>query len=63
MALMKDETRNANDSDFEIGIEEAWKAEVRRRVAEMDRGEERSIPWKEACSILEEASRRGLHND
>ena len=30
----------------EVGVEEAWREEIRRRVAEIDAGEVELVPWE-----------------
>lgn len=42
-------------SKFDPGVEEAWKLEVERRLAAIDRGEEVSVPWEQVKKDL------GLH--
>ena len=34
------------DSEVEVGVEEAWRAEIERRAAELDAGTVQSIPWE-----------------
>ena len=36
----------------EEGVEEAWLAEIERRMAELDSGSVQSIPWEELRSRL-----------
>ena len=36
------------DSDVEEGAEEAWAAELNRRVRELDEGTVTTVPWSEA---------------
>ena len=40
------------DGEPEDGIEEAWAQEVERRVAEVESGALRTIPWSEARQAL-----------
>jgi putative addiction module component (TIGR02574 family) len=40
------------DDEPEDGIEEAWAQEVERRVAEVESGAVRTIPWSEARQVL-----------
>jgi putative addiction module component (TIGR02574 family) len=35
------------DSDSEEGAEDAWRAEVERRIAELDSGAVEVVPWEE----------------
>ena len=37
----------ALDSDTEEGVEDAWRVEIERRVAELDSGSVETIPWEE----------------
>ncbi len=39
------------------GWEEAWAAEIRRRVAQLDSGDVNTIPWEEARARLLERKR------
>lgn len=34
------------------GVEEAWKVEVERRIAAIDRGEESAVPWEQVREDL-----------
>ena len=40
------------DDEPEDGIEEAWAQEVERRVAEVESGAVKTIPWSEARQVL-----------
>jgi putative addiction module component (TIGR02574 family) len=40
------------EPESESGVEEAWIAEVERRVAELDSGAVKTIPWDELRSKL-----------
>lgn len=40
------------EAGFEPGAEEAWVAEVERRVAELDSGVVKTIPWDELRTKL-----------
>jgi len=40
------------DADSEKGSEDAWRAEVERRVAELDSGAVDTIPWEELRARL-----------
>jgi putative addiction module component (TIGR02574 family) len=40
------------DADTEEGSEEAWRAEVERRIAELDAGAVETIPWEELRARL-----------
>jgi len=35
------------DGEPEDGVEAAWAAEVERRIADVDRGEARLLPWEQ----------------
>lgn len=35
------------DPEMDDDVEAAWEAEIERRVAELERGEVKSIPWEE----------------
>jgi putative addiction module component (TIGR02574 family) len=39
-------------SEVEQEVDEAWRVELKSRVAELERGEGRSIPWSEARRML-----------
>ena len=40
------------ETEPEEGVEEAWAAEIDRRIAQLDAGEVTSIPWEEVRSRL-----------
>jgi putative addiction module component (TIGR02574 family) len=40
------------DADTEEGSEEAWRAEVERRIAELDAGTVDTVPWEELRARL-----------
>jgi putative addiction module component (TIGR02574 family) len=40
------------EPESESGVEEAWIAEVERRIAELDSGAVKTIPWDELRSKL-----------
>jgi len=40
------------DADTEEGSEEAWRAEVERRIAELDAGTVETVPWEELRARL-----------
>jgi putative addiction module component (TIGR02574 family) len=40
------------DPQFEEGATEAWDAEIARRIAELDGGKVKTIPWSEARRII-----------
>ena len=42
----------ALDADTEEGVEDAWRAEIERRVAELDSGSVETIPWEEIRARL-----------
>ena len=39
---------NSLDEETEEGVEEAWRMEIKRRIAELDEGSVTPIPWPEA---------------
>ena len=43
---------DALDADTEEGSEEAWRAEVERRIAELDAGAVETVPWEELRARL-----------
>jgi putative addiction module component (TIGR02574 family) len=45
------------DADTELGVEEAWRAEIERRAGELESGAVRAIPWEEVKARLMRASR------
>ncbi len=42
----------AFDADMEEGVEEAWRVEIERRMAELDSGAVANIPWEEVRARL-----------
>ena len=40
------------DGEADTGVDEAWRVEIERRIAEIDRGEVRSIPGDEVFARL-----------
>lgn len=40
------------DSDIAPGWEEAWAKEIDHRLGQLDRGEVKCIPWKEAREMI-----------
>jgi putative addiction module component (TIGR02574 family) len=40
------------DAESEEGSEEAWRAEVERRIAELDAGAVETVPWEELRARL-----------
>jgi putative addiction module component (TIGR02574 family) len=45
------------DNEFEKDVEAAWKAEIERRVAELDAGVVETIPWDIVRDRLRQRSR------
>lgn len=43
---------DALDDETEDGVEDAWRAEVERRMAELDSGSVEAIPWEEVRARL-----------
>jgi putative addiction module component (TIGR02574 family) len=43
----------ALDADTDDGVEEAWRVEIERRVAELDSGSVELIPWEEVRARLD----------
>ena len=43
---------DALDADSEEGAEDAWRAEVERRIAELDSGAVEAVPWEELRARL-----------
>ena len=41
------------DETVDAGVEEAWKEEIGRRLAELDSGKVKPIPWAEARRQIE----------
>lgn len=41
------------DQTVDAGAEEAWKEEIARRIAELDSGKVKPIPWAEARRQIE----------
>ena len=42
----------ALDVDTEEGVEDAWRVEIERRMAELDSGSVETIPWEEVRARL-----------
>ena len=42
----------ALDAEIEEGVDEAWRAEIERRMAELDSGSVEAIPWEEVRARL-----------
>jgi putative addiction module component (TIGR02574 family) len=42
----------ALDAQSEEGVDDAWRAEVERRMAELDAGSVEAIPWEEVRARL-----------
>jgi putative addiction module component (TIGR02574 family) len=42
----------ALDAEIEEGVDEAWRAEIERRMAELDAGSVETIPWEEVKARL-----------
>ena len=42
----------ALDADTEEGVEDAWRVEIERRMAELDSGSVETIPWEEVRTRL-----------
>lgn len=43
----------ALDAETDEGVEEAWRVEIDRRVAELDSGSVEAIPWEEVRARLD----------
>ena len=42
----------ALDADTEEGVEDAWRVEIERRMADLDSGSVETIPWEEVRAQL-----------
>jgi putative addiction module component (TIGR02574 family) len=42
----------ALDAEAEEGVEDAWRVEIERRMAELDSGAVETIPWEEVRARL-----------
>jgi putative addiction module component (TIGR02574 family) len=51
-AALADSLWDSLDQETDAGAEQAWLDEIRRRVAELDSGAVRAIPWPEARARL-----------
>ena len=40
------------DAESEEGVEDAWRVEIERRIAELDSGSVQTIPWEEIRARL-----------
>ena len=40
------------DAESEEGAEEAWRAEIERRIEELDSGQVQAVPWEELRARL-----------
>ena len=43
----------ALDAETDDGVEDAWRVEIERRVAELDSGSVETIPWEEVRARLD----------
>jgi putative addiction module component (TIGR02574 family) len=43
----------ALDAESDDGVDEAWRVEIERRVAELDSGSVETIPWEEVRARLD----------
>ena len=51
-AALADSLWDSLDQETDADVEQAWLEEIRRRVAELDSGAVRAIPWSEARARL-----------
>jgi putative addiction module component (TIGR02574 family) len=51
-AALADLLWDSLDSEIDASAEEAWRTEIRRRLAELDSGAVRAVAWSEARSRL-----------
>lgn len=51
-AALADSLWDSLDQETDANVEQAWLEEIRRRVAELDSGAVRAIPWSEARARL-----------
>ncbi len=42
----------STEAESEEGVEDAWRAEIERRMAELDSGTVKTIPWEELRARL-----------
>ena len=42
----------ALDAEIEEGVEDAWRGEIERRMAELDAGSVEAVPWEEVRARL-----------
>jgi putative addiction module component (TIGR02574 family) len=42
----------ALDAEIEEGVEDAWRVEIERRMAELDAGSVEAVPWEEVRARL-----------
>ena len=40
------------DGELEEGVEEAWRGEIERRIAELDSSQVQAVPWEELRARL-----------
>ena len=40
------------DPDFDEGCDEAWAAEIAKRMRELDSGQVKTVPWSEARRMI-----------
>lgn len=52
-AALADSLLESLDTEIDENAEEAWQLEIRRRLAEIDRGAVELIPWPDARKRLE----------
>lgn len=51
-AALADSLWDSLDTEFDADAEDAWQQEIRRRLADLDSGAVKTIPWSEARSKL-----------
>jgi len=51
-SALADSLWDSLDQEVDVDAEEAWRNTVRRRLAELDSGAVKAIPWSEARSKL-----------
>jgi putative addiction module component (TIGR02574 family) len=51
-AALADSLWDSLDSETDSEAEEAWRVEIRRRVADLELGKVKAVPWSEARAQL-----------
>lgn len=56
-AALADSLLDSLDSEVDESADQEWRVEIRRRLAEMDSGHIKTLPWSEVRARLEQQTR------